>query len=143
MKINIIIDPEREEEVTVYAHGMSDAVREIERIAKGGTPELCGYGKNEIVKLDPCEISAFISEDNKVYAIIGKERLRMRERLYTLEESLGCDFVKINQSCLANLRHIQKIEASIGGSLRAIFKNGYVDYISRRQQKEVKARLGL
>ena len=38
---------------------------------------------------------------------------------------------------------IKKFESTIGGSLKVIFKNGYVDYISRRELKIVKQRMGI
>ena len=52
-------------------------------------------------------------------------------------------YVKINQSCYANIKNIKKFESTIGGSLKVIFKNNYVDYISRRELKNVKERMGL
>ena len=52
-------------------------------------------------------------------------------------------FIKINQSCLANKKKIKKFEYTIGGSLRVVFKNGYIDYIARRELKNVKERMGL
>ena len=57
--------------------------------------------------------------------------------------TLGTDFIKINQSCIANIRQIQRFDTSFSGTLRVIFKNGYTDYVSRRQLKAVKERLGL
>ena len=52
-------------------------------------------------------------------------------------------FVKLNQSCLANIKQIKEFKASIGGSVMVIFQNGYKDYISRRELKNVKERIGL
>ena len=52
-------------------------------------------------------------------------------------------FIKLNQSCIANKNKIKKFESTIGGALKVIFKNGYIDYISRRELKNVKERMGL
>ena len=52
-------------------------------------------------------------------------------------------FVYINQGCLADLKKVHHFEASIGGSLRVVFKSGYKDYVSRRQIKIVKERIGV
>jgi len=67
---------------------------------------------------------------------------RLNHRLYQLEERLGTRFLKINQSCLANIQQIQRFDASLAGALLVIFKNGYRDYVSRRQLKTVKERMG-
>ena len=53
------------------------------------------------------------------------------------------NFIKINQSCIANIRQIEKVEGTFSGSLSVVFKNGYKDYISRRNLKNVKERLKL
>ena len=52
-------------------------------------------------------------------------------------------FIKINQSCLANKTKIKRFETTIGGALKVVFKNGYIDFISRRELKNVKNRMGL
>ena len=77
------------------------------------------------------------------FAITEKERLRLKCRLYQLEEVLPEYFVKINQSCVANIRKVARFDTSVSGTLLIKFKNGYKDYVSRRQMKAVKERLGL
>lgn len=87
--------------------------------------------------------TVFFTEDNKVFALTENEKYRLKSRLYQLEENLNDNFVKINQSCIANIKSIDKFKATVGGSLTVIFKNGYVDFVSRRNLKNVKERLGL
>ena len=41
------------------------------------------------------------------------------------------------------VEQIKEFKASIGGSVMVIFQNGYKDYISRRELKNVKERIGL
>ena len=72
-----------------------------------------------------------------------KEQLYLKQRLYQVEDNLDKDFIKINQSTIANIRMIERFSVSIGGSLQVIFKNGYKDYVSRRQLKSVKERMGI
>ncbi len=71
------------------------------------------------------------------------EEILIYARLYNIEEMLNKDFIKINQSSIANISKIQKFDASISGTLKVIFKNGYTDYVSRRNIKKVKERIGL
>ena len=144
MKYTIIIDENREEEVIVYAKKKSALTDEIESLVSDNKLGLIGYDKNgEGVKLIADEVCCFAAEDNRVYAITEKEKLRLKCRLYQLEEMLPDNFVKINQSCLANIRKISRFDTSVSGTLLIKFKNGYKDYVSRRQMKAVKERFGL
>ena len=56
---------------------------------------------------------------------------------------LDLNFVRINQSCIANINQIKKFSASFNGFLQVHFKNGYIDYVSRRELKNVKERVGI
>lgn len=142
MKCTTVIDPSREEEVVIYAHEKSRLTREIEALIQAQTTELMGYCEGRIIKLRPENIYAVITEDGKVFAITDEGQLRLEYRLYTVEEMLGAAFVKINQSCLGNVSKIRRFDATIGGALMVTFQNGYTDYVSRRQLKTVKERIG-
>ena len=143
MKYSLRIDAEREEEVIVYAHERSKLTDDIENLINEADCELIGYGERDVVRLDASEITCFIVEDNKVYAICNTgERMWIKLRLYALEKILGDGFVKLNQSCIANVKKIKRFDASISGALTVVFKNGYKDYVSRRQLKTVKERIG-
>ena len=143
MKLQIVIDSNRDEEIIVYAHNKSPLVIEIEELVNSRSVDLIGYAENETVKLNLNDIYCFFTEDNKVYALTENEKYRLKSRLYQLEENLNNNFVKINQSCIANIRKIDRFKATVGGSLTVIFKNGHVDFVSRRNLKNVKERLGL
>ena len=78
-----------------------------------------------------------------MYALTENEKFKIKSRLYQLEEKLDNNFVKINQSCIANIKKIDRFKATVGGSLTVVFENGYVDFVSRRKLKNVKERLGL
>lgn len=143
MELKIVINKECEEKVIVYAHEKTRLVTEIEELINSNSVDLIGYGNNTAVKLNLNDIICFCVEDNKVYAVTEKEKLRLKCRLYQLEENLNGNFVKINQSCIANIKKIDRFTASVGGALTVIFKNGYRDYVSRRNVKTVKERLEL
>ena len=143
MKFRLIIDNNREEEVIVYTHKESDLTDEIRRLVENETNEIIGYIEREAYKLSTSEIYCVVAEDNNVYAITEKSRFRVKLRLYQLEEILGDDFVKINQSCIVNIRKIRKFNSSLGGMLKVVLTNGYSDYVSRRNIRYVKERLGV
>lgn len=143
MKCTLIITDEHEEEVVIYARERTKLTNDIEMLVCGSVPELIGYKENEVVKLNSDLISCFTVEGNKVYALTDSEKLQIKLRLYQLEEMLSDTFVKINQSCIANIRKIERFDTSVSGTLLIKFKNGYKDYVSRRQMKAVKERFGL
>ena len=77
------------------------------------------------------------------YKVIDK-KYQIKYRLYQLEEmEINKSFIKINQSCYANIKRIKKFDSTISGALKVIFNNGYVDYIARRELKNFKERMGL
>lgn len=143
MKITTIIDPNREEEILIYAHQESSLAEQIETLICENCVDLIGYSENEAVKLDVSKISCFVVENNKIYAITAGKKYSLKNRLYKIEQLLPSSFIKINQSCIANIKQIQKFDTSISGTLRVIFKCGYCDYVSRRNLKKIKERLGL
>ncbi len=143
MKFNLFIDKKRDEEVLVYAHESSKLIESIRELCESDGIELIGIKDKESEKLDINDINCFISEENKVYALTSKEKFQIKYRLYQLEEQLPESFVRINQSCIANIKRILRFDASIAGALKVRFKNGYSDYVSRRNLKSVKERLGL
>lgn len=143
MKLRIVIDLNRDEEILIYSHKKTQLINEIEELVNNNSVDLIGYTENETVKLNLNDIYCFFTEDNKVYALTENEKYRLKSRLYQLEEKLNNNFVKINQSCIANIKKIDRFKATVGGSLTVIFKNGHIDYVSRRNLKNVKERLGL
>lgn len=143
MKITTIIDPSREEEITIVLQNKSELPALIENLVSENSVELLGYTDKLAQKLEIADVNCFVVENNKIYAITSKDKFLLKNRLYKIEQSLPSSFVKINQSCIANLKQIKKFDTSISGTLRVIFKCGYSDYVSRRNLKNVKERLGL
>ena len=143
MKCTLIITDEHQEEVVIYARERTKLTDDIEALVIGSVTEIIGYGENQALRLKTDKVTCFMVEDSKVYALTDKDKYQLKQRLYQLEKMLPDNFVKINQSCIANIRQIKKFDTSISGTLLIKFKNGYKDYVSRRQMKAVKERLGL
>ena len=143
MKLNIFIDKEHEEEITIFAKEKNALVKEIEQLVINNNVSLIGYKDKEAINLNLGDIYAFIVDDNKVYALLDNDRYLLKSRLYVLEQALPQNFIKINQSSIANISKIKSFDASITGTLMIKFKNGYIDYVSRRNIKNIKERLGI
>lgn len=143
MNFKLIIDSECQEEIIIYAKEKTKLIEDIEKLVTENQNTLVGYRDNEIVPIDTKIVNCFLVEESKVYALTEKEKLQIKLRLYQIEEILNDDFIKINQSCIANIKMIERFSVSLSASLKVIFKNGYCDYVSRRNLKNIKERFGI
>ena len=146
MKFTLHIDEGCEDEVIVHARSKTRLIEEIERLVlaeKHNTPPILGYTGDDIIEIDPQDVVCFYIENKRLYAATKERDLLIKMRLYEIEAMLGGDFVKINQSTVANVHMIEKFSVSLGASLTVHFKNGRRDYVSRRQVRAVKERMGI
>ena len=135
MKYKLIIDKDAEEEIIAVVHAPSALTQQIENLVCGysGTDFLMGYGEEEMRKLPFSEIECITILDRKVIAIdTSGNRYRIQERLRDLEQLLPSYFIRINKSTLANEHRIDRFDAVFSGSVDAVFRCGYREYVSRR-----------
>ena len=146
MKYTLHITDDRDEEIIIYAQQRSALIDKIEKLVYDEgcrKAPLIGYLNNDIIEINTEDVFCFFIEDKKLYASLKNGDALIKKRLYEIEEILSEDFVKINQSTLANMKLIDRFSVSIGATLTVHFKNGRKDYVSRRQMKHVKERLGI
>ena len=143
MKLTVFVDKDCDEEVIIYCKERHRLVEQIEKLMTDTEKVIVGYDRGEIIKLDIEEIYCFSITNNKLYAICESKEYLLKERLYKIEAALPSSFVKVNQSCVINIEKIQKFSVSAGGTLKVILKNGYSDFVSRRNLKAVKERIGI
>ena len=143
VKYKLIIDESKEENIIITAHKKTDLILEIEKLINSSLFKLNGYKEDEIYPLELTDIYCFYTADTKIIAKTKNDEYLVKERIYQLEENSKELFVKINQGCLINIKKIHCFESNIGGSIKVVMKNGFSDYISRRELKNVKRRLGL
>lgn len=141
MKYKIEILEELDADIVIYAKESSPVLEKIEAMLGELDTTVFGYNERGMIKLSEENVYCFFVESGKVYAQTASGKLLIKDRLYRLE-SIFRGFVKINQSCLVNLSKIKRFDTSVGGALTVVLENGYRDYISRRQVKEVKERIG-
>ena len=100
-----------------------------------------GYREDELRKLSFSEVECITILDRKVIAIDGKgNQYRIQERLRDLENILPSYFIRINKSALANEHCIIRFDAVFSGSVDAVFRCGYREYVSRRCFAEIRRR---
>jgi len=144
MKFRLIIDNEQDEEVIARVRNRSALTDEIEALVMqyAGTDRIPGYTEDDIKMLCVSEIECVTVLDGKTYAIDSKNcRYRLKQRLYELEQQLPSSFIRINKSALANEARLDRFQVTYAGSVDAIFKCGYREYVSRRCFAQIKRRL--
>ena len=145
MKFFLKIEECAEPTVTVVCAKVNNTIKKIEELCKdeGEGDILYGYDEQEVVPLILMEVACFYTKDKKVFASVNDNEYAIKFRIKELLEVLDGSFIKINQGCVANVNQIKKFAVSIGGSLKVIFRNGHVDYVSRRETTNIKRRFGL
>ena len=141
MKFRLIIDKEKDEEVVVTAHSRTALIDEIEAMICKYTDRIPGYTEDDIKLLSISEIECITVLEGKTYAIDTKNRrYRLKQRLYELEQQLPSSFIRINKSALANESALDRFAVTYAGSVDAVFKCGYTEYVSRRCFAQIKRR---
>ena len=143
MIFKLIIDKENDEEVVATVHQRTALIDEIETLILkyAGADRISGYTEGDIKMLSVSEIECVTVLDGKTYAIdSGNRRYRLKQKLYELEEQLPSSFIRINKSTLANENRLDRFSVTYAGSVDAIFKCGYSEYVSRRCFAQIKRR---
>ena len=144
MKFKLIIDNETDEEVVATVHRRTALVDEIEALVLkyAGMDRIPAYTEDDIKMLPFSEIECITVLDGKTYAIdLRNRRYRLKQRLYELEAVLPSSFIRINKSALANESRLDRFSVTYAGSVDAVFKCGYTEYVSRRCFAQIKRRL--
>ena len=142
MKFKLIIDKEKEDEVVITAQKRTALIDEIEMLISKYTDRIPGYTDDNVKMLSVAQIECVSVLDGKTYAIDSANcRYRLKQRLYELEAQLPSSFIRINKSALANESALDRFAVTVAGSVDAVFKCGYREYVSRRCFAQIKRRL--
>ena len=142
MKFKLIIDKEKDEEVVATVRERTAFIDELESLISKHTDRIPGYTEDDIKMLSVSEIECVTVLDGKTYAIdTQNRRYRLKQRLYELEGTLPSSFIRINKSTLANENALDRFTVTYAGSVDAVFKCGYREYVSRRCFAQIKRRL--
>ena len=143
MKFKLIIDTQKDEEITATVHRRSPLTDQIEALVMQytGTDRIAAYTEDDRKLLPFGEIECITVLEGKTYAIdIHGKRYRLKQRLYELEAVLPASFIRINKSAIANENQLERFSASFSGAVDAVFRSGYREYVSRRCFAEIKRR---
>ncbi len=147
MKFKLIITKE-EESITLCVHKRTPLTDKIEELVNNNEISIeginiNGYLEKDIVPLKLEEISRFYAEEDKCYASVDSKTYQIKKRLYQIEEILPSYFIRINKSSIININFIKRFNTSWTANVFVELKDGVRVYISRRQLKIVKERLGI
>lgn len=147
MKVKTYIDDE-EEMVIIHAHERTPLVNEIENLVLNENQEIAvincfGYLDDDIVPLSLNDITKFYIENDKLYVSSKNKKYLIKKRLYQIEEEVNNNFIKINKSCIINKNHIKRFNTSWSGTLLVELDDNEIEYVSRRNIKNLKERMGL
>lgn len=143
MKFTLIIDPAKEEEVTMTVHEPCALSAQIEQLVRG-SDRIAAYLEEEIRLLSFSEIACITVLDGKTCAIDEHgTQYRLRQRLYEVEALVPPYFIRINKSALANERQLERFRAGFSGAVNAVFRSGFEEYVSRRCFAQIKRRFQL
>lgn len=143
MRFKLIIDKTKDEEVVATVHERTTLTDEIEALImhREGTDAIAAYTEDELKMLPFSDIECITVLGGKTYAIDRKNRhYRLKQRLYELETLLPASFIRINKSTLANEKQLDRFAVTYSGTVDAVFKCGYTEYVSRRCFAEIKRR---
>lgn len=142
MKINIEYQDIDEMEIYIKSREHDEKLTALLKYLNSSDNKFVGFINEEFYILNLKEIIYFTILDGKVYAIDFKQKYLMKYRLYEIEEKLKSnnDFVKINQSSIANVKMIEKFSLCFNGTIDVYYKNKDRDYVSRRCVANLKKR---
>ena len=88
------------------------------------------------------DVVCFYSEQKSNYCRTNRGVFKVKETLYELEEKLSAnDFIRISNSCIININHIECFNTGSVGTIMVKFKDGKVEYVSRRRVSQVMKKL--
>ncbi len=143
MEYILNIDKNSPESLVLSVHERTALVDNIERLINPGISEITAYGQDEIFCIPMDEIYCFFTYSGKVYISTNNKKLMVKQRICNIENVANDSFIKINQGCIINKNYVKKFQVSIGGSIKVCLKNGFEDYVSRRELTKVKRSFGL
>jgi DNA-binding LytR/AlgR family response regulator len=131
--------------LVIYTAQITDEVTQLaNQLHQSGEQRLFGYREEETVLLEPGDVYSFFTQGQAVQARTKLGVVRVKHRLYELEEMLSSsDFVRVSHSEIVNFKNVKSFEVSISGTINLKFSNGEYAYVSRRNVKTIKDYLGL
>ena len=141
MKIRLKINSKyKVPEIHVCSSENTAEIRNLYHTVKEAVDEnLVAYQDKEAVSIRCRDVIRIFSANKFVYLETADARLRIKERLYEMEEKLDkTRFVRISNSEIVNLRKIKRMDTSITGTIKMYLEGEIETYVSRRYVSKIK-----
>ncbi len=138
-----IISGLEEPYVEIYTSDITDDIQNLLSLIKASSNIVTAQQDERTIVLKERDIYMIRVENEKTIIYCKEKKYYSKKRLYELENILKHSFMKISKTTLVNLQYIDGVEASFGGTMLLILKNGCKDYVSRKYLPGFKEYLGL
>lgn len=116
----------------------------IKILSKGESFFISVENSRGVKRVSVDTIEYFEAFENEVFALIGKERFYVLEKLYVLEQTLTQkNFVRVSKSYLVNIAHIEYIRPMLNSKLKLIMTNKDSVEVNRTYVKSFKERMDI
>lgn len=148
MKVEIKIDENfKEPKAVIYTDKITDEISTlVEKISEeeNELKIIAGFKDDKVALLDLKNIFRIYTDSGKVLAETNSGQYTLRLRLYEVEERLyDTNFVRISNSEIINLKKVKDFDMSFTGTICVTLLNGEITYVSRRNVKKIKEKLGI
>ncbi len=138
------ISPDRDEEIVIRCHELSDEVTSIINKLRRSAAVLLGSRDGETYRIPVKDVYYIESVDNKTFICCEKDVYESKQKLYELEElTLGTKLLRCSKPMILNLGKIRSVAASVNGRFEAKLINGETVVISRQYVPALKEKLGM
>ena len=127
----------------IYTETISEEIHNIVSFLEAKKGVITAVSEDRTIVLREEEIYLIRIENKETVIYCKKRQYISKKRLCELEKNLKHGFMKISKTTLINLNYLDSIEASFGGMMLLIMKNGCKDYVSRKYLPDLKKYLGL
>ena len=150
MKTEIVLEKLREPRCIIYTPKVSQEISllrdYIENFSVYNPNEyISAWDGDYCVKLHEKDIYRVFSYDKKVYAETIKDTLVLKLRLYQFEELVSEKkwdrFIRISNTDIVNIEHVEKFDLSFTGIITVVLKNGTRGQVSRRYMKKIREKI--
>lgn len=127
----------------VFSENNLDEMKNIvKQIIVGEAYYITVENSRGVKKINSRDIEYFEAFDNEVFAIVGKERYYVLEKLYVLESTLvEKNFIRVSKSVLVNILKIEYIKSMMNYKLKLIMQNKDAIEVNRTYTKSFKERI--
>ena len=145
MKVAINIQADIQEiEVIINCMAEDENVQRIVSALDSLNTKLCCRRQGELFQIALNDILYIESVDRKCFVYTKDNVFETTKRLYELEQQLvSFLFLRINKSCIVNLKNIDAIRAYLDRRLLITMSNGEQLIVSRQYAPELKHLLGV